>query len=189
MRNRVSEVALNGGASVNHIKLIQKPFKVLCDCSTSMAVLLKQDLRIGCAPNWSWGEISSPPALAISVMKSSQTYKSQVEGMAHSLQSFLVKTDPCLNPWALVSNHRQIDLTHLWTLQLAWAGGTITAEHLETVPKCCFGFHSRQHLGCTWSHISSWSTVVSHTTPKCELGHRCASSHLTGAIAIMAVKG
>lgn len=152
-----------------------------------MAVLFKQGLRIGHTPNWSWGEISSPPALAISVMKSLQTYKSQVEGMAHSLQSFLVQTDPCLNPRVLVSNHRQIDLTHLWMLQLAWAGGTITAE---MVPKCCFGFCSRQHLGCMWSHISPWSTSVLHTTPRHELEHKCTSSHLTNAIiAIMAVKG
>lgn len=66
-------------------------------CVTSVGILLQQGLGIGRVAKGSWGEISSPPALAIALVKSLERGPSPVESITQSPQSFLVQTDLCLN--------------------------------------------------------------------------------------------
>lgn len=67
-------------------------------CVTSVGILLQQGLGIGHVANGSWGETSSPPAPAIALVKSLEMGPSPVESITQIPQSFLVQTDPCLNP-------------------------------------------------------------------------------------------
>lgn len=78
---------------------------------------------------------------------------------------------------------------YLWKLQLALAGGTVIAEHLNIALLWHLLKEALNHTTARFPHTRQ---VCLRTKPRCELSmskHPCACSHLTSATTIAAIKG
>lgn len=76
-----------------------------------------------------------------------------------------------------------------WMLQLALAGGTVIAEHLEIALFWRLLKKAPNHATARFPHVQQ---VCFHTKPRCELSaskHPRACSHLTSATTVTAIKG